>query len=82
MALSASFPVFSDRTGVALLVSEMVAYGEKLRSEVNQFSDLAEELEIEKSTVGRLIDHVEARGWIERRPTATDRRLWRVHLTE
>ncbi|NLB50440.1 MAG: hypothetical protein GX809_02480 [Clostridiaceae bacterium] len=44
MALSASFPVFSDRTGVALLVSEMVAYGEKLRSEVNQFSDLAEEL--------------------------------------
>lgn len=45
-------------------------------------SDLAEELEIEKSTVGRLIDHVEARGWIERRPMATDRRLWRVHLTE
>lgn len=45
-------------------------------------SDLAEELEIEKSTVGRLIDHVEARGWIERRAMATDRRLWRVHLTE
>jgi DNA-binding MarR family transcriptional regulator len=45
-------------------------------------SDLAEELEIEKSTVGRLIDHVEARGWIERRPLASDRRLWRVHLTE
>lgn len=45
-------------------------------------SDLAEELEIEKSTVGRLIDHVEARGWIERRPMASDRRLWRVHLTE
>ena len=45
-------------------------------------SELADELEIEKSTVGRLIDHVEARGWIERRPMATDRRLWRVHLTE
>jgi DNA-binding MarR family transcriptional regulator len=45
-------------------------------------SELADELEIEKSTVGRLIDHVEASGWIERRPTASDRRLWRVHLTE
>lgn len=45
-------------------------------------SELADELEIEKSTVGRLIDHVEASGWVERRPMATDRRLWRVYLTE
>jgi MarR family transcriptional regulator, transcriptional regulator for hemolysin len=45
-------------------------------------SELADELEIEKSTVGRLIDHVEANGWIERRPMATDRRLWLVHLTD
>ena len=45
-------------------------------------SELADELEIEKSTVGRLIDHVEAHGWIERRAMARDRRLWRVHLTE
>jgi MarR family transcriptional regulator, transcriptional regulator for hemolysin len=45
-------------------------------------SELAEELEIEKSTVGRLIDHVEANGWIERRPMPSDRRLWLVHLTD
>jgi DNA-binding MarR family transcriptional regulator len=45
-------------------------------------SELADELEIEKSTVGRLIDHVEANGWIERRPLPSDRRLWLVHLTE
>jgi DNA-binding MarR family transcriptional regulator len=45
-------------------------------------SELADELEIEKSTVGRLIDHVEASGWIERRPIPTDRRLWRVYLTQ
>ncbi|MDC7788839.1 MarR family transcriptional regulator [Rhodoplanes tepidamans] len=45
-------------------------------------SELADELEIEKSTVGRLIDHVEANGLIERRPMANDRRFWRVHLTE
>ncbi len=45
-------------------------------------SELADELEIERSTVGRLIDHVEANGWIERRPMPSDRRLWRVHLTD
>jgi DNA-binding MarR family transcriptional regulator len=45
-------------------------------------SELAEELEIEKSTVGRLIDHVEANGWIERRPKPSDRRHWLVHLTD
>jgi len=44
-------------------------------------SELADELEIEKSTAGRLIDHVEANGWIERRPIAGDRRQWGVHLT-
>ena len=45
-------------------------------------SELADELEIERSTVGRLIDHVEANGWIERRPIPSDRRLWLVHLTD
>ncbi len=45
-------------------------------------SELADDLEIEKSTVGRLIDHVEANGWIERRPLPSDRRLWLVHLTD
>ena len=45
-------------------------------------SELADELEIDKSTVGRLIDHIEADGWIERRPMPADRRLWIVHLTE
>ena len=45
-------------------------------------SELADELEIERSTVGRLIDHVEANGWIERRPMPSDRRLWLVHLTD
>lgn len=45
-------------------------------------SELADELEIEKSTVGRLIDHVAANGWIERRPRPSDRRLWLVHLTD
>jgi DNA-binding MarR family transcriptional regulator len=45
-------------------------------------SQLAEALEIEKPTAGRLIDHLESGGWIERRPIPGDRRLWGVHLTE
>lgn len=45
-------------------------------------SQLAEMLEIEKTTTGRLIDHVEKSGWIERRPIPGDRRLWGVYLTE
>lgn len=45
-------------------------------------SQLAEVLEIEKTTTGRLIDHVEKSGWVERRPIPGDRRLWGVYLTE
>ena len=45
-------------------------------------SHLADELEIEKTTAGRLIDHIEKNAWIERRPIPGDRRLWGVYLTE
>ncbi|MGF1640451.1 MAG: MarR family winged helix-turn-helix transcriptional regulator [Rhodospirillales bacterium] len=43
-------------------------------------SDLAEGLEIERSTAGRLIDHMVASGWVERRPIPGDRRSWGIHL--
>jgi DNA-binding MarR family transcriptional regulator len=45
-------------------------------------SQLAELLEIEKTTTGRLIDQVQKSGWVERRPIPGDRRLWGVYLTE
>lgn len=45
-------------------------------------SQLAETLEIEKTTIGRLIDHVEKSGWLERRAIPGDRRSWGVYLTE
>jgi MarR family transcriptional regulator for hemolysin len=35
----------------------------------------------EKATVGRLIDRLEAKGWVERRAQAGDRRINRVYLT-
>ena len=42
--------------------------------------ELSELLEVEPITVARLIDRLEARGMVERRPDAKDRRIWRLHL--
>lgn len=42
---------------------------------------LAEILEVEPITVGRLVDRLEARGLVERRADPNDRRVWRLHLT-
>jgi len=44
-------------------------------------TELAETLEIEKPTLGRLLDRLEAKGWVRRDHDARDRRVWRVHLT-
>jgi DNA-binding MarR family transcriptional regulator len=45
-------------------------------------TELAETLEIEKPTLGRLLDRLEAKGWVRREHDDSDRRVWRVHLTE
>ena len=45
-------------------------------------SELAEMLEVEKATAGRMVDRMEKKGWVVRRPDATDRRVNRLHLTD
>jgi MarR family transcriptional regulator for hemolysin len=45
-------------------------------------SDIAELLEIERATLGRLLDRLEAKGWVRREADAADRRVRRVFLTE
>jgi DNA-binding MarR family transcriptional regulator len=42
--------------------------------------ELAEVMEVEPITVARLIDRMERRGIVERRPDPKDRRVWRLHL--
>jgi DNA-binding MarR family transcriptional regulator len=42
--------------------------------------ELAEILDVEPITVARLIDRLETRGMVERRPDPKDRRVWRLHL--
>jgi MarR family transcriptional regulator for hemolysin len=46
---------------------------------INQ-ARLAELIEIEPITLGRIVDKLEAMGLIERHPHPTDRRTWLLHL--
>ena len=44
-------------------------------------SELADMMEVEKASAGRMIDRLEAKGWVERRARADDRRVKRIYLT-
>jgi DNA-binding MarR family transcriptional regulator len=44
-------------------------------------TELSSILDIERATLGRLLDRLEAKGWLERRPHPNDRRVKRVYLT-
>lgn len=43
--------------------------------------EVADLLEVEPISVGRLVDRLERNGLIERRPDPSDRRIWRLNLT-
>ncbi len=45
-------------------------------------SELAEILELEKPSLGRLLDRLEAKGWVRREEDSRDRRAKRVFLTD
>jgi len=44
-------------------------------------NELAALVEVEPITVGRLVDRLEAHGFVERRADPKDRRVWRLQLT-
>jgi MarR family transcriptional regulator for hemolysin len=48
---------------------------------INQ-SGLAEILELEPITVGRIVDRMEEAGWVSRRPDPADRRAHRLYMTD
>jgi DNA-binding MarR family transcriptional regulator len=50
------------------------------REGINQ-ATLAEDLEVRPITLGRLVDRLEASGWVERRSDPHDRRACRLYLT-
>ncbi len=45
-------------------------------------TELAEMLEVERATAGRMVDRLERKNWVERRADATDRRINRLYLTD
>lgn len=45
-------------------------------------SELADMMEIERAPAGKIVDRLEERGWIERRPDPVDRRINRIFLTD
>ena len=47
---------------------------------INQ-SGLADLLEVEPITLGRIVDKLQVLGLVERRPDPSDRRVWLLHLT-
>ena len=44
-------------------------------------TELAEMLEVERATAGRMIDRMARKNWVERRADAADRRINRLYLT-
>ena len=51
------------------------------RSEGSSQAALAERLEVETITVGRMVDRLQEAGLVERRADPADRRTWRLFLT-
>jgi DNA-binding MarR family transcriptional regulator len=52
------------------------------RSEGINQAGLAEALDVETITVGRMVDRLAEAGLVERRADPADRRAWRLHLTD
>jgi DNA-binding MarR family transcriptional regulator len=59
---------------------QVLAYLE--RNEGIQQGALAELLELEPITLGRIVDKLQALGFVERLPHPTDRRIWLLRLTD
>jgi MarR family transcriptional regulator, transcriptional regulator for hemolysin len=69
-------------TGFSISLSEMFALMALSAEEPMSQQALAEQLHLEKSTVSRLIKHLEQRGWVKRVRDAHDTRIFRLHLSD
>jgi len=69
-------------TGFSLSLSEMFALLALSAEAPMSQQVLAEQLHLEKSTVSRLIKHLEQRGWVKRVRDLHDTRMFRLHLSD
>jgi DNA-binding MarR family transcriptional regulator len=73
--------VFDRRAaGLGLTRAQWLALSRIGRAEGLTQSELAQDLDLEPIAVGRVVDRLEAAGFIERRADPGDRRCWRLHL--
>jgi MarR family transcriptional regulator for hemolysin len=68
--------------GVGLTRSQWWVLNHLFRSPGVKQTELAAMLEIERPTLGRLLDRLERKGWVRREDDARDRRAWRIYLTK
>src|ERR1700694_4526744 len=68
-------------TGFDFSLSEMFALLALSNGAPMSQQALAEQLHLEKSTVSRLIQHLEQRGWVKRVRDLHDTRMFRLHLS-
>ena len=69
-------------TGFSLSLSEMFALLALSAEAPMSQQALAEQLHLEKSTVSRLIKHLEQRGWVKRVRDLHDTRMFRLQLSD
>jgi MarR family transcriptional regulator, organic hydroperoxide resistance regulator len=69
-------------TGFSLSLSEMFALLALSAEAPMSQQVLAEQLHLEKSTVSRLVTHLEQRGWVKRVRDLHDTRMFRLQLSD
>jgi DNA-binding MarR family transcriptional regulator len=67
--------------GLGLTRAQWLALTRLYRQQGASQSEFADMMEVEKATAGRMIDRLEAKGWVERRAQDGDRRVKRIYLT-
>lgn len=77
--MSASFEARTRSIGVTRAQWSLI--GALVRTEGCNQAQLAELMQITPISLGRLVDRMEAAGWVERRAEAGDRRCYRLFLT-
>jgi MarR family transcriptional regulator, transcriptional regulator for hemolysin len=78
--LSKRFDQRSKSLGLTRAQCQLLAYL-VYHEGINQ-AGLAELLELEPISLGRLVDRMAQAGWVERRPDPQDRRAWQLFMTE
>lgn len=66
---------------LGLTISQWFVLAHLYRTDGQTQRHLADELDMERAPLSKLLDRLESGGWVERRADATDRRAKRIYLT-